>query len=234
MKKVYLALILGLLAWNSVSAETPAAVPAQEKVTVSGELLRWQGGTMWLIGDETNAVRADLGKKGGRLLRHTPVTVTGTMQEDENGPYLVMECVEYADPDPIAEYMTGRRTSAETAAAATETEGTRDAAYFHDAIAPGGAYYADGKNVDTGAYAPVSAAALAEMETGTKAAVLGRAVKTAVPDEVVLFRDSGGTDIPVRLNGAYMPLGQRCTVYGTVQRKEGTLILSLDRVDSVA
>ena len=145
-----------------------------------------------------------------------------------------MECVEYADPDPIAEYMTGRRTSAETAAAATETEGTRDAAYFHDAIASGGAYYADGKNVDTGAYAPVSAAALAEMETGTKAAVLGRAVKTAVPDEVVLFRDSGGTDIPVRLNGAYMPLGQRCTVYGTVQREEGTLILSLDRVDSVA
>ena len=33
------------------------------------------------------------------------------------------------------------------------------------------------------------------------------------------------------MNGAYVPLGQRCTIYGTV-REDGTILL--ERMDSVA
>ena len=37
--------------------------------------------------------------------------------------------------------------------------------------------------------------------------------------------------VNVYMNGAYVPLGQRCTIYGTV-REDGTI--SLERMDSVA
>ena len=67
---------------------------------------------------------------------------------------------------------------------------------------------------------------------GQKIAFVGSAVATVKKDEVMKFWGGPkiGGHINVVMNGAYVPLGQRSTVYGTVN-DDG--MISLDRLDSI-
>lgn len=239
MKKLCIAVLLGLSAAVGLAgAEEPAVSPAKEPVTVRGEILAWEEGNFCLIGHDEGILRADLGERGGRLLRHTPFTVTGTMEVDEKGPYLKMERVEYADPDPLAEYASARDAAgaaADTERVAESASAGRDAAYFHgSAVSATPAYFADGQmTLDRAAYPECRASEILTMEPGAKARFLGRAVRTVVPEQIALFWDAEGTPIEVVMNGAYIPLGQRGTVYGTVQEQEGKKVFVLDLVESL-
>lgn len=238
MKKLCLAVLLGLTAAAGVAGAEEAAVsPAPETVTIQGEVLAYEGGTMYLVGNDETIVRTDLGRKGGRLLRHTPFTVTGTMEADETGTYLKMESVDYADPDPLAEYASARKAEAGAAAAnAAESQAAgRDAAYFHGAAASASpSYFVSGNTeLDREAYSECSAADIPAMEAGAKVRFSGRAVRTVVPDRVMLFWDTEGTPVKVIMNGAYIPLGQRGTLYGTVQKQDEANVVVLDLVESI-
>lgn len=236
MKKLCAAVLLGLIAVSGLAgAEESAVSAAEETVTIRGEILGWEENNFCLISGEDGILRADLGKKGGRLLRHTPFTVTGTMESDEKGPYLKMEKVEYTDPDPLLEYASAGETASVNGEVQQETRsGGRDAAYFHGSVASDStSHWADGNiEVDRTAYSECRAADILTMETGMKVCFLGRAIRTVVQDQIMLFWDAEGTAVKVVMNGAYIPLGQRGTIYGTVQKQDGENVLSLDLVES--
>ena len=236
MKKLCLAVLLGLTAAaGAAGAEEAAVSPAPETVTLRGEVLAYEGGTMYLVGNDETILRTDLGEKGGRLLRHTPFTVTGTMEADEAGTYLKMESVDYADPDPLAEYAAARKAEAAAETAASSPADGRDAAYFHgEAASASPDYFASGNmEVDRSAYPECRAAEILTMEEGAKVRFSGRAVRTVVPEQVMLFWDTEGTPIEVVMNGTYIPLGQRGTLYGTVQKRNASNVVVLDLVESV-
>lgn len=150
------------------------------------------------------------------------------MEADEKGPYLKMERVDYRDPDPLAEY--GAAKSSAAAAAISAEEGTADNTY---AVSEDPNYFTSGaKAIDKTAYTPAQAKDLAIMDEGARAAVTGRAIRETARG--LLFWDEENAPVDTVMNGVYAPLGQRCTIYGTVHHEEGTMVLSVDRVESVA
>lgn len=237
MKKLCAAVLLGLTAVTGMAGAEEAVVsPEPARVTLAGEVLAYEGGTMYLVGGGEVVMRTDLGEKGGRLLRHTPFTVTGVMEEDEKGPYLRMEKVDYSDPAPLADYRAAWTASSAAVSDTAETgDAGRDAAYDHGAASSASAaFYVSGRaDLDTSLYAESRAADLADMEEGAKVSVVGRAVRTVEEERVMLFWDAENAPVEVVMNGAYIPLGQRCTVYGTVVQRDGGPAVSLERVESV-
>lgn len=206
-----------------------------EPVTVAGEIYGYAGGnTYTLLTAEGETVQADLGPRGGRLIWRTPLAVTGTYEERQEGPVLVMERIDYEEVDPYKEY-SGAKVRRPAAGAAVKAESLRDPAYDHGpAVSGDPSYYVnDQKNIDLASYAPVTAASVGEKKDGDAVYFEGRAVWTIEPDTVMLFWDRANQPITVRMNGAYAPLGQRCTIYGTVVREKENVLVSLDRLVSI-
>ena len=71
------------------------------------------------------------------------------------------------------------------------------------------------------------------LDSGAKVAFKGRAIQTVVDRQVMLFWDTKGNAVNVKMNGAYCPLGQRCFVYGTWESDEKGSYISLDYMESV-
>ncbi len=83
-------------------------------------------------------------------------------------------------------------------------------------------------------YVSVSLLDLGTLKAGTRVKFKVSALESVVPERVVNFWD-WKAKAKVRMNGAYAPLGQRCTVYGTVQKAEdGSSYINLERMESVA
>ena len=220
-------------------AEKAETEKAEPEATVRAAITGYEAGTIYKLTDaEGNVIRADLGKHGGKMLNRIPFTATGTMETDEKGEYLKVKHIEYMDPaaaiqvnrsNPLSRQMQTRLGK--------KSSGERDAAYFHKGIDSTNANYYE--NQVTGAkerdaYAPVSLLDLDTLKAGTRVQVKASALESVVPEQVVNFWDRKAK-AKVQMNGAYAPLGQRCTVYGTVQKAEdGSSYIYLERLESVA
>lgn len=210
---------------------------AGEKAAYVGEIRGFEAENVYLL--QTTAgetVRVDLGERGGRLMWRTPLALTGEMASDAKGAYVDVHTVDYADVDPYAEYYAARGVKAPSAASVS-VDNDRDAAYYHgSADSAESGYYVKGQaeNFDSSAYKEASASEIAGLSAGTKVKFVGRAIATVKTDEVMTFWDAKHAEVPVVLNGTYAPLGQRCTVYGTVEVLDGKKCVSLVRLESVA
>ena len=178
-------------------------------------------------------MRADLGKHGGRMLNRHPFMLIGEIKQDEKGELIEMERVEYQDPVVQIEKAAAKAVSEEENV--LEVVDDRDIAYSHELSKSHDKHYYtyNMANVeDLSAYKQVSITDIEKEEAGTKIAFVGSAVATVTKDEVMKFWGGPkiGGHINVVMNGAYVPLGQRSTVYGTVNN-DGTI--SLDRLDSI-
>lgn len=229
MRKAILGAVL-------LSLLTGAAYGA-EPVTVAGEICGYAGGnTYTLLTAAGETVQTDLGPKGGRLLWRTPLAVTGTYEERQGIPVLVMERIDYKEVDPYGEYAAAKNRHPAAAEAAVKAESLRDPAYDHSPVVSGNpSYYVNDqkKNIDLSAYEAVTAASVGARKDGEAVYFEGRAVETIEPDTVMLFWDKANQPVAVRMNGAYAPLGQRCTIYGTVVHENGEVLVSLDQLVSI-
>ena len=223
----------------AVEKAEPAAATEWKEATVRAGITGHEAGTIYKLTDaEGKIIRADLGKHGGKMLNKVPFTATGTMETDEKGEYLKVKHVEYKDPvaaiqvnrsNPLSKQMQTRLGK--------KSSGDRDAAYFHERINSSNANFYE--NQVTGAqpkeaYAPAGFLDLDAMKAGTRVQCKASALETVVPDKVVNFWDHKAK-VKVQMNGAYAPLGQRCTVYGTVQKAaDGSSYIYLERLESVA
>ena len=221
----------------AVENAEPAAAEWKE-ATVRAGITGHEAGTIYKLTDtDGKVIRADLGKHGGKMLNKVLFTATGTMKTDEKGEYLKVKHVEYKDPlatiqvngkNPLANKMKAR---------SHKSSSERDAAYFHEGINSTNTNFYE--NQVTGAqpkeaYAPASFLDLGSMKAGTRVQCKASALETIVPDKVVNFWDHKAK-VKVQMNGAYAPLGQRCTLYGTVQKAEdGSFYIYLERLESVA
>ena len=220
------------------AAETAAPAAEWKEATVRAAITGHEAGRIYKLTDaDGKVIRADLGKYGGKMLNKVPFTATGTMKADEKGEFLKVKHVEYKDPlatiqvngkNPLANKMKAR---------SHKSSSERDAAYFHEGINSTNSNFYE--NRVTGAqpkeaYAPASFPDLDSMKAGTRVQCKASALETVVPDKVVNFWDHKAK-VKVQMNGAYAPLGQRCTVYGTVQKAEdGSSYIYLERLESVA
>ena len=73
-----------------------------------------------------------------------------------------------------------------------------------------------------------------KVSADSKVTLIGRPIKTIVKDKEMLFWDQANKPFRVVMNGAFIPLGQRCYLYGTVRRGEDNVTyLSLEEVESI-
>lgn len=75
--------------------------------------------------------------------------------------------------------------------------------------------------------------AFTNLDSGTKVAFKGRAIQTVVDRQVMLFWDTKGNAVNVKMNGAYCPLGQRCSIYGTWENGDEGAYINLDYMESL-
>ena len=81
-------------------------------------------------------------------------------------------------------------------------------------------------------YTPSTSYGLKELEPGTKVALTGRCVMTvSTEDDIMEFWDVNMKRTNLRMNGVYVPLGQRCTILG-VLNDDGTV--TVDAMTSIA
>ena len=213
------------------------AAQEPEEITLRVAITGHEFGRIYKVtDDEGNVLRADLGKHGGRMLNRHPFLLTAEVAQDEQGEVLKLKKVEYVDPVPLIEKQPeklGKEVKEET----RKLEDYRDYAYGH-ALSKSHQkrFYqynmANLSEADLGSYKKVDVSAIANEEAGTKVAFVGSAVRTVKNDEVIRFWGGPvkGGHVEVIMNEAYVPLGQRSTVYGTVQ-EDGRV--SLERLDSV-
>ena len=211
---------------------------APEEITLQVTITGHEQGRIYKVTDEEGKVlRADLGKHGGRMLNRHPFLLTAEVGEDEKGELLKLKKVQYADPAPLIE-----KPAAKDAPVVTEETGKleydRDLAYGHDLSKSHKQrfYQYNMANLDDTAlknYKQVDVKAIAEEKAGTKVLFTGSAVATVKKDEIARFwgGPTKGGHVEVVMNGAYVPLGQRSFVYGTVQ-EDGRVLL--ERLDSIA
>lgn len=209
-----------------------------EEITLQVTITGHEEGRIYKVTDEEGKVlRADLGKHGGRMLNRHPFLLTAEVDKDEKGELLKLKKVEYADPAPLIE-----KPAAKDAPVATEETGKleydRDLAYGHDLSKSHKQrfYQYNMANLDDtalGNYKQVEVKAIGDEKAGTKVFFVGSAVATVKKDEIVRFwgGPTKGGHVEVVMNEAYVPLGQRSFVYGTVQ-EDGRV--SLERLDSIA
>ncbi|MDO4921287.1 MAG: hypothetical protein Q4E64_05625 [Phascolarctobacterium sp.] len=256
MKKKFMTVALcGLLAFaasgfaaaaeeNKTAAAEEAVAQAEmqnekesQEITLRVAITGHEAGRIYKVTDEEgNVLRADLGKHGGRMLNRHPFMLTAEVAQDEQGEVLKLKKVEYVDPAPLIEKQPekqGQQVKEET----HKADDYRDHAYGHDlSKSHQKRFYqynmANLSEADLASYKKVDVAAIAKEEAGTKVAFVGSAVRTVEKDKVIRFWGGPvkGGHVEVIMNDAYVPLGQRSTVYGTVQ--EGGRV-SLKRLDSV-
>ena len=212
-----------------------------EMITLRGQIVGYETctreSTLALFETSDGAVqRIQLGKDGGKLLKLTPFDLKGVMKTDENGAYLDVKAVRYDDPDPFGEYydMNERLAKAKAAAQKKGVEFKRDAAYSHTNITSDDptTLMQHNKVVNREDYTPSTSYGLKELEPGTKVALTGRCVMTvSTEDDIMEFWDVNMKRTNLRMNGVYVPLGQRCTILG-VLNDDGTV--TVDAMTSIA
>lgn len=222
------------LAAEQQLAEQAAAKEITLRVAITGH----ESGRIYKVTDEDGKVlRADLGKHGGRMLNRHPFLLTAEVGEDEKGELLKLKKVQYADPAVVI-----AKPAVEAEPVATEETGKleqeRDAAYDHDLSQSHRKdfYQYNQSNIDDGDlknYKQVDVKNITAESAGTKIAFVGSAVRTLKKGESMLFWGGPvkGGHVEVLMNEAYVPLGQRSLIYGTVQ-EDGKVLL--ERLDSVA
>ena len=212
-----------------------------EEVTLSGQIVGYESctkdSTLALVETADGSVqRVQLGYRGGRLLKLTPFTMKGTMKTDDIGEYLDVSSVEYKDADPFAEYnaTNEKLAKAKGQMAKKGMKYDRDAAYSHDNITSDQSSYLTQQRaaVNPADYQKATATGVKDLAAGTKVALTGRCVMTVSADEDIMeFWDVDMKRVNLRMNGLYVPLGQRCTILGVVQ-EDGTV--SVDSMESIA
>ncbi|MDO4922267.1 MAG: hypothetical protein Q4E64_10660 [Phascolarctobacterium sp.] len=210
-----------------------------EEITLQVTITGHEEGRIYKVTDEQgNVLRADLGKHGGRMLNRHPFLLTAEVVQDERGELLQLKQVEYNDPAPLIEKPTAPTASAAVEQDAATPEEARDVAYSHElSKSQQKGFYQNNvgsiADEDLALYKKTEVTAIASEAAGTKVAFIGSAAATVVKDEVMRFwgGPTKGGYVKVVMNGAYVPLGQRSVVYGTVQ-EDGSV--SLERLDSIA
>lgn len=235
-KQIGTAIMLCILLMNcNVSAkEAEEKEKSEQEIKVQVSITGHESGNIYKVTDaEGKVLRVDLGKHGGRMLNRHPFMIIGEIKQDEKGELIEMKRVEYEDP--VVQIEKSAAKAAEEEENVLEVVSGRDIAYSHELSKSHNKHYYtyNMANVeDLSAYKEVSITEKEKEETGTKIAFVGSAVATVTKDEVMKFWGGPkvGGHINVVMNGAYVPLGQRSTVYGTV-KDDGTI--SLDRLDSI-
>lgn len=235
-KQIGTAIMLCILLMNcNVSAkEAEDKEKSEQEIKVQVSITGHESGNIYKVTDaEGKVLRVDLGKHGGRMLNRHPFMIIGEIKQDEKGELIEMKRVEYQDPVVQIEKVAAKAAAEEENV--LEVVNDRDIAYSHELSKSHDKHYYtyNMANVeDLSAYKEVSITEIEKEETGTKIAFVGSAVATVTKDEVMKFWGGPkvGGHINVVMNGAYVPLGQRSTVYGTV-KDDGTI--SLDRLDSI-
>jgi hypothetical protein len=235
-KQIGTAIMLCILLMNcNVSAkEAEEKEKSEQEIKVQVSITGHESGNIYKVTDaEGKVLRVDLGKHGGRMLNRHPFMIVGEIKQDEKGELIEMKRVEYEDP--VVQIEKAAAKAAEEEENALEVVNDRDIAYSHELSKSHNKHYYtyNMANVeDLSAYKEVSITEIEKEEAGTKVAFVGSAVATVKKDEVMKFWGGPkiGGHINVVMNGAYVPLGQRSTVYGTVN-DDGTI--SLDRLDSI-
>lgn len=235
-KQIGTAIMLCILLMNcNVSAkEAEDKEKSEQEIKVQVSITGHESGNIYKVTDaEGKVLRVDLGKHGGRMLNRHPFMIIGEIKQDEKGELIEMKRVEYQDPVVQIEKAAAKAAAEEENV--LEVVNDRDIAYSHELSKSHDKHYYtyNMANVeDLSAYKEVSITEIGKEETGTKIAFVGSAVATVTKDEVMKFWGGPkvGGHINVVMNGAYVPLGQRSTVCGTV-KDDGTI--SLDRLDSI-
>lgn len=249
-KKIITAALCGLLALSAsclaaeenkaadVKAEQKIAEQAEpQEITLQVMITGHEFGRIYKVTDaEGNVLRADLGKHGGRMLNRHFFLLTAEVEQDEHGELLKLKKVEYADPLPLIETVKDKPAQA-AEEESSKLEDYRDEAYGH-ALSKSHQkrfYQYNVAGIDDAElenYKRVDVTAIGEEEAGTKILFIGSAVATVKKDEVMRFWGGPvkGGHVEVVMNEAYVPLGQRSFVYGTVL-EDGRV--SLERLDSI-
>lgn len=237
--KLLTVALLGLAVTGNVFASDLSVLEKQQETTFLGELCEFEAGNIYKMRDGAgNILRVDLGKYSGRMLNRTPFSVTGKMQEDEKGPFLKMRHLDYKDPDPFAEYFEALQKTKNPQKGGLELEQIRDKAFDHEnPVSDDPIVYKNNvkklSEMQLKAYKMHDVNDLANLDKSTKVVFKGRAIQTVVDRQVMLFWDTKGNAVNVKMNGAYCPLGQRCFVYGTWEPDEKGPYINLDYMESV-
>lgn len=236
--KKLMTAVVTCLAVSAVCAFTAFAAPAKtaaegEELSLRVRITGHEKGTIYKVTTtDGQEIRMDVGKHGGRMLNRHYFTAKGEMKTDEKGDYFKMKKVDYKDPVVRIQQESERKPEEIKNSAKIDTE--RDVAYFHEnPVSDRQNFYQNNvANVtDLSAYKKVELEDIKDTPTGTKVAVVVRPIKTIEKDTLMEFWNIRNAKVNVYMNGAYVPLGQRCTIYGTV-REDGTILL--ERMDSVA
>lgn len=224
-----------------VGKPTASGTSLEREATIMGQIVGYESctkdSTLALVETADGSVqRVQLGYRGGRLLKLTPFTMKGTMKTDDIGEYLDVSSVEYKDADPFAEYnaTNEKLAKAKGQMAKKGVKYDRDAAYSHDNITSDQSSYLTQQRaaVNPADYQKATATGVKDLAAGTKVALTGRCVMTVSADEDIMeFWDVDMKRVNLRMNGLYVPLGQRCTILGVVQ-EDGTV--SVDSMESIA
>lgn len=230
-KKRIAALTASCLLFSFSAFAENAAPEENAEITVQVKIVGHEAGNIYKVIDaEGKKMRIDLGKHGGRMLNRHPFTVIADVAEDENGQLLKMKEVEYKDPVVQIEKEAQIAKGGQEEKVST-IEAARDVAYEHELSKSHNKYYYTYNMADVqdkSQYQTVAVTEIANLAAGTKVAFVGNAVATVKKDEIMRFWGGAkaGGHIDVMMNGSYVPLGQRSTVYGTIT-DDGTVSLEL-------
>lgn len=212
-----------------------------KKVAIKGYISSFVGGNIYIITDENgDTLAVDLGKHGGKLLHRTPFVVIGQVADNGKKVCLVADKIIWNDFNPDEEYFTYKANNSSIESPKVLLEIERDKAFYHPlpqsenkhffVVNPGNITESDLIN-----YVYISARVLQSgiLPIGTKVYLTGRNV-TTYKENIMNFWDSQIQEIKVHMNGAYIPLGQRGSFYGTIQKNEEGYYLSLECVQSIS
>lgn len=218
-----------LVATNAWAQEAKQNNAVSIRVAITGYI----DGNYYKVTDEKGRVfRADLGKYGGRMQNKTPFVLHGLVVQDEQGGYIKMQRVEYRDP----QFRVGTRLNDQIVCQNNEVKSQQASTYENAMIKSDNQNFYQ-NNVagvnDTSSYTKVTLAELASLEAGMKVVFVGSGIATVEKSKIIKFwggAGKGGT-VNVVMNGSYVPLGQRCYIYGT-KLADGSV--SLERLDSIS
>jgi uncharacterized protein YdeI (BOF family) len=234
-KKIIISLLLGCMVGMNIYADGQN----QKDVTLQGQVCGYVAGNMYnVINPSGTVTRVDLGKYGGRLLDRTPFEITGVMDHDADGAVLKMKSIRYEDPDPFKEYQEALVAQNKPMNRGLTLEQIRDKAFDHALpVSNNPSFYENNvkslKHDELTQYPLTSVRNMNDKAAGTKVSFIGRAANTIEENKVMDFWDTEGHSIVVKMNGAFVPLGQRCIVYGTLEKSAGTSYVDLQYMQSV-
>lgn len=189
----------------------------KDEITVAGGVIGYDQGNIYILGDGGDQrLRADLGKYGGRLILRTFFTATGRMTVDEDGPLLVAKSINYKDPVANIAGDKAYGWSGRPKKGGRSLKMIRDSAFDHwPNGSQMGRYMVNHPEVaaHAGEYPRMSAAEINQAPKGTKVRIIGRAISTR-SDGNMNFWDENMDNVILKMDGAYIPLGQHCTILG--------------------